>query len=479
MSIKVSIKDWLRGRRDDQRPVINEPIDERGERVDEDSGEIIEEEIRRTTRRVPRGEGRGEPPVTPRDMIEESVAGERTIPSVNRERSMQSRISSALAVGAMLLLGIGFLFWYYSTQFSKAKEAREAQAKATEARATGEMRLPPLGRVDPPSREVTVSAATPVAASDILGAPPPPPPQAAQIPGGQPDGTGGPPQKTPEQLALERRLGMPVLLNASMSGGGGSAPAAPAGVASPGPAIPPNIQAMLGGLTGGGPGAATQGDAGAGASAGLASNLKPTPTPAVAAQVVPTRRYLLPKGAFVDCTLETAIDSTYDGMVTCIGANDVYSSDGKVVLIERGTKYVGEKRGELKQGQGRVFVLWSEARTPTGVVVNLDSPGTDELGRTGLPGYVDTHFWDRFGSAILISVVDGALQAVAAGQQSGGGTSIQLNAQGTRDVMTEILRSTVNIPPTVIKNQGDRIQVLVARDVDFRSVYALRTFSTQ
>jgi len=215
-------------------------------------------------------------------------------------------------------------------------------------------------------------------------------------------------------------------------------------------------------------------------SGGLATSLRSTSTPAVAAQMLPTRRMLLPRGAFIDCTLETAIDSTYEGMTTCIGSSDIYGADGKVVLLERGTKYVGEQRGVPRQGQGRVFVVWNEARTPAGVVVQLASPGTDELGRNGLPGFVDTHFWDRFGAAILISVIDGTMQAITAHQQRGPrlGSGVVLAPQGNRDVITEVLRNTIAIPPTVIKNQGERIQILVARDMDFRSVYALRATPT-
>ena len=80
---------------------------------------------------------------------------------------------------------------------------------------------------------------------------------------------------------------------------------------------------------------------------------------------------------------------------------------------------------------------------------------------------------DRFGAAILISMIDGAIQA-AAQTRSGGGTVIY-NPSSATDVVTEVLKSTVNIPPTVRKQNGDRIQVLVARDLDFRSVYELRT----
>jgi type IV secretion system protein VirB10 len=195
-------------------------------------------------------------------------------------------------------------------------------------------------------------------------------------------------------------------------------------------------------------------------------------TTAARAQLLPAQRLLLPKGAFIDCTLETAIDSSLPGMTTCILAADTFGVDGKVVLLERGTKLVGETRGQVQQGSARVFVLWTEARTPAGVVVPLDSPGADELGRSGLPGEVNRHFWERFGAAMLISIVDGAVQTVATRNS---GSSVIVDPSASQGVMTEVLKGTVNIAPTVTKKNGDRIQVLVARDVDFRSVYELRS----
>jgi type IV secretion system protein VirB10 len=195
------------------------------------------------------------------------------------------------------------------------------------------------------------------------------------------------------------------------------------------------------------------------------------------AKALPTRRFLLAKGAFIDCTLETAIDSTLPGMTTCITATDTFGADGTVVLMERGTKLIGETRGQVQQGMARVFVLWTEARTPTGVVVPLDSPGTDELGRSGLQGHVNRHFWERFGAAILISTLDGVVQAAVQSASRSGGPIIY-NPSGTANVLTDVLKNSANIPPTISKANGDRIQVFVARDVDFRSVYELQAVGT-
>src|SRR5205085_11828662 len=95
-----------------------------------------------------------------------------------------------------------------------------------------------------------------------------------------------------------------------------------------------------------------------------------------------------------------------------------------------------------------------------------------ELGRSGLPGEVNRQFWECIGAAIRVTVLNGAGQGAVNSQNSGG--SVVVSPATSTDIMTELLRGTLNIAPTVTKAQGDRIQVFVARDVDFRPVYALR-----
>ena len=158
-------------------------------------------------------------------------------------------------------------------------------------------------------------------------------------------------------------------------------------------------------------------------------------------------------------------------MTTCVLAADVFGADGRIVLLERGTQLIGEMSGELRVGQARVAILWNEARTPTGVLVPLVSPGTDALGRSGVSGDIDTHTKDRFGAAVMLSLLDGTMQAVARRQQGVG--ALIYAAPASRDIATEVLHNTLRIPPTLRVNPGTRIQVLVARDIDFQTVYRL------
>ena len=379
------------------------------------------------------------------------IAGERGIPSVNRMRSMQSRVTNVLALGFISLMTLGLLAWYYTHTWLKTHDARDRARTATQQRAQGEMTLPPLPHVQAPRPKLPAASSTD---SGLWGAPPPAPPAtgpAAPMAYRPQAATGraGPPP--------DRRLTGAVFSAEDDSNSDARQSASPASLDARRIDTSSSVPPM----------AATGGNE------GLAGLLKPTATPATFARVLPTERLLLPKGWKIDCTLETAIDSSLQGLVTCVTPVDIFGADGSTVLLPRGTQLTGETRGEARQGLARVFVLWTEARTPPpdGVVALLDSPGTDELGRSGLPGQVNRHFLERFGAALLTSVIEGAIQEATRPRN---GDTVILNPSGTTSVATEVLKSTVNIPPTILKHNGERIQILVARDVDFRSVYELR-----
>jgi type IV secretion system protein VirB10 len=377
----------------------------------------------------------------------DGVRGERAAAIVSAARSLQSRAGSVLAAALMIGLGVAALSWYYAHAFTRPARSRESAQATAVSRAQAEMTLPALGTVVAPATVAPPGEPDKTPAQPAADEPEAPLPQAA-APGA---GAAAAP-KTPAQLANERRLTGAVFARVM-------SPAA-----DPGPAATPVSIAAA-------PGAAALRAPGS-----LAALLEPTPAPVTQAQRLPDSHFLLPKGAFLDCTLETAIDSTLPGMTTCVTAADTFSADGKVVLLERGTKLVGETRGQLQQGQARLFVLWTQARTPGGVLVPLDSPGTDELGRAGLGGEVQRHFWQRFGAAVLISVIEGGIQAGVQAASHSNGTVIYAPA-GSQDVLTEALKDSAQIPPTLTKANGARIEVLVARDVDFRTVYELRTVS--
>ena len=184
---------------------------------------------------------------------------------------------------------------------------------------------------------------------------------------------------------------------------------------------------------------------------------------------LPDRKFLIAAGASIPCTLLTAMDTSTPGYVSCLIGQDVYSDNGAVVLMEKGAKVLGEYRSGMRQGQKRLFVLWTRAVTPSGVAIGLASPASDALGRAGFDGAVDTHFWERFGGALLLSVVDDTSSAIA--------SRTDPNATVTRvpsDAAAVALQNSINIPPSLTKPQGSQVAIFVAQDLDFSGVYALK-----
>ena len=194
--------------------------------------------------------------------------------------------------------------------------------------------------------------------------------------------------------------------------------------------------------------------------------------PAIQARMLPSTDYTITEGTVIPGVLETAINSDLPGMVRAVNAADVFSHDGTQLLIPKGSRLVGRYQSDIKRGQTRVFIVWNRILRADGLSVVITSPGTDQLGRAGLAGDVDTHFFKIFGAAILLSVIDGGLDVgVEMVRRQGAHSTTLIQNEGSLGRAGEVaLQNSINIPPTIHVDQGARITILVARDLDFRAV---------
>lgn len=177
---------------------------------------------------------------------------------------------------------------------------------------------------------------------------------------------------------------------------------------------------------------------------------------------------LVPQGAVIGAVMETALNSDLPGYARAIIQRDVYSFDGSAVLIPAGSKLIGQYKSGVAQGASRLFLVWTRLIRPDGVTIDLASPVTDDLGRGGIGGKVNRHFFQRFGGAILTSVLSGGINAAAAAL-SGGSTIIVGSAGQASSLASQATQST-DIPPTITTKQGASVRVFVARDLDFSHV---------
>lgn len=238
-------------------------------------------------------------------------------------------------------------------------------------------------------------------------------------------------------------------------------------------------QMPTGALLGGPPMASTAPVGAPAAGGGLfGGQLQGSATPKVVASMLGNRSLTLPKGTAFTCALKTKVISAVSGLVGCQVQRNVFSDDGRVLLIERGSHLDGEYRiASVRPGTVRIPVLWTRIRTPLGVTVDIDSPGTGQLGESGIDGYVDSRWGERIGAAMLLSLIDDSVKLVIQNQASDRQADtivLPSTTANTSKLAEKVLDSTINIPPLIYQNQGGIVGIYVARDVDFSSVYELK-----
>ena len=186
------------------------------------------------------------------------------------------------------------------------------------------------------------------------------------------------------------------------------------------------------------------------------------------AQRLPNQDMLVAQGTIIGAVMETALDSDLPGFARAIVTRDVLSFDGSQVLIPAGSHVIGEYNSGVAQGASRIFIIWNRLIRPDGVSVALASPAVDDLGRGGLGGKVNRHFLQRYGGAILTSVLTGGIGAFT--QSLSRGSTVIVSSTNEATSLAGQASKGNDIAPTIKTRQGALVRIFVARDLDFSPV---------
>ncbi len=175
---------------------------------------------------------------------------------------------------------------------------------------------------------------------------------------------------------------------------------------------------------------------------------------------------VIPQGAVIPAVMETAINSDLPGLARAMVTRDIKSFDGSTVLIPRGSRVIGQYKSGVAQGASRVFVIWTRVIRPDGVSIQIASPAADPLGRGGIEGKVDRHFFGRFGGSILMSVLNAGVAAIGNARST---SQIYIGSAAQAASMAGTVMKSDQIAPTIKTAQGAPVTIFVARDLDFSS----------
>lgn len=196
-------------------------------------------------------------------------------------------------------------------------------------------------------------------------------------------------------------------------------------------------------------------------------------TDSVTATSIGSLNTIIAEGSLIHGVLEPATNSDLPGYVRAIVSEPSYSEDGTQVLIPRGSRLIGQYKSGMLQGQSRIFMVWTRLITPSGISIQLGSPGVDNLGTAGIGAdEIDRHFWERFGTGSLLSIIGaGAANAGVSptDQENSASAYRSAVANSFSQSATQSLQQDSRIPPTLTTYQGKPIMIFVAKDLHFEA----------
>ncbi len=181
----------------------------------------------------------------------------------------------------------------------------------------------------------------------------------------------------------------------------------------------------------------------------------------------------LKQGHLIPMMLITKINSDLPGRIKAQVTENVYdTATGNFLLIPQGTMVNGIYDSRVVFGQKRVLIAWQRLIFPDGSSLNVGSmPGSDQEGTSGLKDQVDNHYFQIFGAAILMSVVNAGFSMATETDTDANDTETVQDtlaksaAQQMQQTFARLIDKIMSIQPELVIRQGKQGHILLTKDI--------------
>ena len=130
-------------------------------------------------------------------------------------------------------------------------------------------------------------------------------------------------------------------------------------------------------------------------------------------------------------------------------------------------------------GQNRVLVIWTDIIFPNGSTLQIGGmAGTDAAGYGGFTDKVDNHYFETFGSAILVALIGAGTEMMIPQDRNSFGTANSAEdaarrsfAESFGQISEQTVSRNLNVQPTLEIRPGYQFNVLVDQDTVFPGAF--------
>lgn len=172
---------------------------------------------------------------------------------------------------------------------------------------------------------------------------------------------------------------------------------------------------------------------------------------------------------FIPAIVIPEINSELEGKVVAQVEANVYGYHGRMILVPAGSKAIGRYLPFKKAGESRLRIVWERIITPNGINIRtVSAEMADAMGRSGITGEVDNRNWDKYGMAVLISIVSAIGQLHVPADSVNQKAAIDAFGRELSRVTADILQQSLDIKPRVTIPAGSRILISPVDDIWFK-----------